>query len=63
MNIISYLSEYDRDLRYEEDIILTISILDATLDKRTKYTLMDLKSTVFERSFSWGKHRLVHYVQ
>ena len=52
MNIISYLSEYDRDLHYEDVIVLTISVLDASLDELTKYTLMNLNSTVFGRSMS-----------
>ena len=38
MNIISYLSEYDRDLHYKEVIVLTVSVLDASICELTKYT-------------------------
>ena len=39
MNILSYLSEYDRDLHNEEVIFLTISVLDANIGDLTKIHL------------------------
>ena len=39
MNILPYLSEYDRDLHYEEVIVLIISVLDANIGDLTKIHL------------------------